>query len=148
MRPLVDLAYPDALRGRAAAGLLLLRLYAGLALMHHGYAKITNPFHWLDGAPGHPPGPLQALAAVSEFLGGLALIAGLLTPLACLGIACTMAYAAFTHISRGDPFVGRGASYEPALGYFVTALTLLLTGPGALSLDALIGRRVRDRATA
>jgi len=39
------------------------------------------------------PGFLQGLAALSEFGGGLALIAGLLTPLAAFGIACTMVVA-------------------------------------------------------
>lgn len=38
------------------------------------------------------------------------------------------------------------SSYEPALGYFVVALAVFLTGPGVLSLDAtlfktLFGRR-------
>lgn len=146
MRP-IDLLFPEPIRGRAAVGLLLLRLYAGLALMQHGKGKIANPFHWMDGAPSHPPGFLQALAALSEFGGGLALVLGLLTPVACFGIACTMAFAAYMHISRGDPFVGRGASFEPALGYLVTAVLLALAGPGAYSLDAVIGARLRARGT-
>lgn len=128
---------------RASAGLLLLRVYAGVALMMHGWGKIQNPMHWMDAMPGAPPGVLQALAALSEFGGGLALIVGLLTPLAALGIACTMAVAVFKHASRGDPFVGRGGpSFEPALGYLVTAVLLLLTGPGRYALDAVVfGRR-------
>lgn len=124
--------------------MLLLRVYAGCALMLHGRAKIANPFHWLDGAPGHPPGFLQALAAVSEFFGGLSLIVGLLTPLSCFGIACTMAFATFKHVSHGDPFVAHGGpSFEPALGYLVTAILVMLAGPGALSLDALLAARFR-----
>lgn len=136
---------PESVSHRASAGVLLLRVYAGLALMQHGQHKISNPFHWMGDGPGKPAAILQALAAVSEYLGGLAIALGLLTPLAAFGIACTMAYATFTHVSRGDPFVGRGGSFEPALGYCVTALLLILAGPGAYSLDAMIARRLRAR---
>ena len=57
--------------------------------------------------PGTPvPGVLQFLAAFSEFFGGLAFITGLLTPIAALGVACTMLTAIFTvHLKEGDPFV-------------------------------------------
>lgn len=140
---LLDLALPAPPSVRASVGLLLLRVYAGAALMQHGSHKITNPMHWMGDGPDKPAGILQALAAVSEYLGGLALILGLLTPLAAFGVACTMAYATWVHASRGDPFVGRGASYEPAMGYLVTAVLLILAGPGALSLDAALARRLR-----
>jgi putative oxidoreductase len=87
------------------------------------------------------PGFLQALAALSEFGGGLALVLGLLTPLAMLGVLCTMGYAAFFHISSGDPFVGFPRSWEPAALFFVIALCVLLAGPGRYSLDAQLFRR-------
>ena len=131
---------PDLLTSRASLGLLVLRLFAGVALMFHGWGKIQNPFGWMG--PNAPvPALLQGLAALSEFGGGLALVLGLLTPLAMLGVLCTMAFAASTHISRGDPFVGRG-SWELAGVYFTVAVMMLLTGPGRFSLDAkLFGRR-------
>jgi putative oxidoreductase len=44
------------------------------------------------------------------------------------------------HIRHGDPFVGSPRSFEPAAGYLAVALLMLLTGPGCLSLDALIFR--------
>jgi len=135
--------WPEAPSARASVGLLLIRVYAGAALMSHGWGKIQNPFHWMDRSGDAPPGVFQALAAVSEFGGGLGLIVGLLTPLAAFGIACTMAVAVFKHASKGDPFVGRGGSYEPALGYLVTAKLLMLTGPGRYSLDALVFGRKR-----
>lgn len=147
MRP-VDLLFPAPPEGRASSGLLLLRVYAGVALMQHGQTKIANPFHWLDRAPGAPPGFLQFLAALSEFGGGLCLALGLLTPVACLGIAFTMAYAVRFHVAKGDPFVGHEGSYEPALGYLTMAALLGLAGPGAYSLDALLGRRLRAKAPA
>ena len=130
--------------GPGAIGLLVLRVVAGSALMLHGLPKIKNPFGWMDfRGPSGVPGIFQFLAAFSEFFGGLALIVGLLTPIAALGIAFTMIVAAFkAHISQGDPFVNppgrQGGSWEPAAGYFAIALLLMLAGPGALSLDALL----------
>src|SRR5947209_5440160 len=82
---------------RASAGLLLLRVVVGAALAMHGYAKIKSdggPTGWAGSAF---PGYLQAAAVAAEFGGGIALIAGLLTPLAALGIAATMAVAIFQH---------------------------------------------------
>ena len=123
--------------------LLLLRFVAGLAFMLHGWGKIQNPFGWM-GPDAFAPGFFQALAAVSEFGGGLAWILGLLTPLASLGIASTMVVAAAMHaIMRGDPFVSSsGPSYELAVLYFCIAVLLIAAGPGRFSLDRRIfGRR-------
>jgi putative oxidoreductase len=126
--------------GRAALGLLIVRFVAGLALMFHGWGKIQQPFSWMP--PEAPiPGFLQFLAALSEFGGGLALIIGLLTPIAALGIACTMAFATFgVHMASGHPFVatGGGPSYELAAIYLASALLIILAGPGKYSLDALL----------
>lgn len=135
--------------GRGALGLLILRLVAGSALMLHGWPKIQHATHWMP--PGAPvPGFLQFLAAFSEFFGGMAFFAGLLTPIAALGVACTMLTAIFTvHLPHGDPFVTmHGASFESALGYFAIALTLMLTGPGRFSLDALLFGRQQATAQA
>jgi putative oxidoreductase len=119
----------------ACTALLLLRVVVGLAFMFHGWGKIQNPFGWM-GEDSWAPGILQALAALSEFGGGLAWVLGLLTPLASLGVASTMLVATFTHaIVKGDPFVGRGGSYELALVYLCIAMVILAAGPGAISID-------------
>ena len=116
--------------------LLLIRVVAGLAFMLHGWGKIQNPFGWM-GPDAFAPGIFQALAAVSEFGGGLALIIGLLTPLASAGIAATMSVALYMHaVMNGDPFVAKGGpSYELAALYFCIAVLLIAIGPGRLSLD-------------
>ena len=133
----IQRTFPAPVNARASVGLLLLRIYAGSALMEHGGAKIQNPMHWMDRGGDAPPGILQALAAVSEFFGGLGLVVGLLTPIAAFGIACTMLVAVRKHVGHGDPFVAHGGpSFEPALGYLVTAALLMLAGPGKFSLDA------------
>lgn len=134
-----ELFKPPRLSTRTSAGLLLLRLVSGLAFMHHGYGKIQSPLGWM-GPDSGVPAVFQALAAISEFGGGLAWMLGLLTPLASFGLACTMAVAVRLHaVVMGDPFVssGKGGSYEPALLYLCVALLLLLAGPGRLSLDRL-----------
>lgn len=128
----------------ADVALLLLRVVAGVAFMLHGWGKIQNPFGWM-GPDAFAPGVFQALAAVAEFGGGLAWVIGLLTPLASLGIATTMAVAFYVHaVVRADPFVakGGGSSYELAVVYFAIAVLLIALGPGRLSLDrALFGPR-------
>jgi putative oxidoreductase len=131
---------------RGSIAVLLLRVIAGVAFMFHGWGKIQDPFHWLDKAPNAPPGFLQALAALAEFGGGLGLLLGLITPICAIGILCTMAYAAYTHISRGDPFVSKGGgSYELALVYLVIACAILLLGPGRYSVDyKLLGAKRRS----
>lgn len=128
----------------ASGALLLLRLVAGVAFLYHGYGKITNPFDWMQGAP--VPGILQALAAIAEFGGGIALILGALIPLAMLGLAITMAVATCMHaFVMKDPFVAQGpgqGSYELALLYFAIAIMFMAVGPGKFSVDSkLFGER-------
>ena len=122
--------------------LLLLRVVGGLAFILHGWGKIQNPFGWM-GPDAFAPGIFQALAALSEFGGGICWILGLLTQLASLGIAATMLVATFLlAVMMGDPFVGQNGSYELALLYFVIAILFILLGPGRLSLDwKVFGRR-------
>lgn len=124
--------------GRGAVGLLAVRLIFGTALTLHGLQKISSPFGWM-GPDAPVPGVLQFLAFLSEFGGGIALLFGLLTPLAALGIAFTMAVAMAT-AHAAHPFVGApgSPSKELAASYFGIALLMLLTGPGSLSLDALL----------
>jgi len=120
--------------------LLLLRVVAGVAFMLHGWGKIQNPFGWM-GPDAFAPGVFQALAALSEFGGGLAWVLGLLTPLASAGIASTMAVAFYLHaVMRGDPFVatGAGAASEPAALYFCIAVLFIALGPGRMSLDRVL----------
>ncbi|MGV3616616.1 MAG: DoxX family protein [Fimbriimonas sp.] len=128
--------------GAPAIGLLILRFVFGLGLVLHGFPKIQNPTGWMGDKM---PGFLQLAAALAEFGGGIALILGLLTPPAAVGVAITMAVAILT-AHAGDPFVasGNGKSFEKAALYLASALGLLFVGPGALSLDAAIFGRRRE----
>jgi putative oxidoreductase len=137
--------YPAFVRGPGALGLLLLRVVMGAAFILHGWPKIQHPLDWM-GPTADMPGVLQALAAVAEFGGGAALVLGLLTPLAALGIACTMATALYK-VHLNDPFVGAPGkpSKEFAAVYLAAALLFLIIGPGVLSLDALLARSWRRK---
>jgi putative oxidoreductase len=126
--------------GRPALALLFLRVVFGLALIIHGFPKIQHPFNWM-GPQAPVPGFLQFLAALSEFGGGIALVLGLLTSLASLGIFCTMLFAILmVHLRAGQPFVdpAGGPSFELPSHYLIIALALIIGGPGNLSLDSRI----------
>ncbi len=140
--------YPDLVGPQVSAGLLVLRLVVGAALVLHGWPKIQNPMGWMP-ADAPVPGFFQACSAVAEFGGGIALILGLVTRVAALALVVNMAVAATFHIRRGDPFVNLtgGPSFELAAAYFACAVLFLLAGPGRLSLDAVAfgGLELDDR---
>jgi putative oxidoreductase len=140
MEKLKRMLQPYPRSGGASAALLLLRLVVGTAFIIHGWPKIQNPFGWM-GPQSPVPGFFQLLAAVSEFGGGIAWVLGLLTPLAALGIGCTMTVAVYMHsMVLHDPFVNLtgGRSFELASAYLCIAVLLLAMGPGRFSLDASV----------
>jgi putative oxidoreductase len=141
----MGLIYPPFPGLRGSVGLLLIRGVTGAAFIFHGWPKIQNATTWM-GPNADMPGFMQAAAAASEFGGGIALIAGLLTPLACLAIAGVMVTAISTvHLKYGHAFVGKPGepSWELAAVYLCIVLAVLLLGPGKLSLDGLIFGRSR-----
>ena len=141
----MGLIYPPFADIRGSIGLLLIRGVTGAAFIFHGWPKIQNATTWM-GPNAEMPGFMQAAAAASEFGGGIALIVGLLTPLACLAIAGVMVTAISTvHLKYGHAFVGKPGdpSWELAAVYLCIVLAVLLLGPGKLSLDGLIFGRSR-----
>ena len=137
--------YTDIGNRIGSLGFLVLRLVMGVAFVLHGGPKIQAPLDWM-GPDAPVPGILQALAAIAEFGGGFALILGLLTRVASLGIGAVMVAAiGMVHVPQGDPFVNPGGpSYELAAVYLACSLLFLFMGPGHFSLDAMLFGKSRE----
>ena len=128
------------------AGLAILRAVTGTIFMAHGAQKLF--VYGLDGVAGGfaqmgvPfPGVMGPLVGFVELFGGLALIAGLLTRLAGLGLTAVMLGAmVLVHLPAGF-FLPNG--YEFVLMLAASATTLAITGAGRYSLDARVARRRR-----
>jgi len=125
-------------------GLAWLRLFAGIGMAGHGYGKLfgahmngfTDSVAKL-GLPGDAQMMAQ-LAAWSEFAGAILVIIGLLTRVSALMIVGTMCVAFFV-AGSGQPFGER----ELAFTYLAAFGTLVLTGPGRLSVDAALEMAMR-----
>lgn len=127
-------------------GILILRLLVGLLVAGHGVQKVSSHLggRGLEGgaeefrADGFRGGVLTALAAGGGQIGsGLLLAAGVLTPLAATGVIGVMTVALTVKWRHGLWVQNDG--YEYPLVLVGTAAALATTGPGAWSLDAVLG---------
>ncbi|MCP9833926.1 MULTISPECIES: DoxX family protein [unclassified Cyanobium] len=151
---IVTLLVPVGPSPAAGVGLLLLRLFVGVAFIRHGWPKLRNLKTWSTAMK--TPEWLCFLSAASMWGAGIALIPGLLTPLAALAILVSMAYAMVLELVSGTPFiapdpyqipegdyagpmgVGEPPSWEKAAMYVVMCLVLITSGGGLFSLDDLL----------
>ena len=95
------------------------------------------------------PVALGAAAVYVQFISGLLLVVGLLTPLAAFGIGVTMVVAVVMLVRAGESFINPGGhSWESAALYAVLMLCLMMLGAGRYALDATLFTRdpVADRA--
>src|SRR5215218_8827064 len=118
--------------------LLVLRVgSASLMLVKFGWDKLT---HFSQIAPKFSDpfhiGSTTSLSLVvfAEFFCSAFIILGLFTRLACIPLIIAMAVALLFN-GNGD-FFGKGAN---AGLYLICFLTLLITGPGKVSLDRFLG---------
>ena len=130
-------------------GLLILRVFTGVLLIHHGYEKLANIENFAAAfvRPLHLPFPitLSYLAAFSEIIGSWLLITGFLTRFGALAIAGTISVAIYHAIVVN----GFNIYLLELLGlYFAAAAMVLAAGPGRFSLDELLVRKIAPSARA
>ena len=75
----------------------------GLAFIRHGWPKLRNLRTWATTMS--TPEWLCFLSSASMFGGGIALLLGLLTPLAAFAILVSMVYPVVLEIRSGFPFI-------------------------------------------
>jgi putative oxidoreductase len=128
-------------------GAFLLRLVLGIAMVWHGYDKVIpsggfhggNTFSALNHH-GHfvaslgLPYWLGYVSALTEFIGGILLILGLLTRFAAFLVSINM-LVALVLVNRHHGYAG--SEYSMAL--FAIAVMLVFYGAGAAALDRRIG---------
>ena len=126
---------------------LILRVMAGIVMAAHGWQKLTEfgPANFGSQALanlGVPlPGFMGYVVTFVELIGGILLIVGLISRLAALILAIEMVFTTLlvkTHVGFIAP-QGSGAGAELDLILLAVFLTILLVGPGRLSLDELLG---------
>jgi putative oxidoreductase len=131
-------------------GALALRIPVGIIFAAHGAQKLFGWFggYGLEGtgqffgSVGLNPGYLMALlAGLAEFVGGVALVLGVLVRPAAAALAFAMLIAIFAvHWDKG--FFAASGGYEYALALFAASLALLFSGAGRFSVDrAITGER-------
>ena len=129
--------------------LLVLRLVLGAVMIGHGYGKVFGGLpHFAQfirtlGLPGW----LAYASAVTEFFGGILVIAGLCTRCVSLAILIDLLVVIWkVHWKRG--FIGNGG-YEFPLAVAAIAFALIFFGAGPIALDSIRkgggGRRTKSK---
>ena len=137
-----------------AYGLAVLRLIVAAVFIAHGAQKLFGIWggYGLAGTAGffeqigvRPAYPLALIVAIIEFGGGLMLAAGAMTFVVSIALATVMVGAMWkVHAAHGfflASVPGQGNGIEFTLVLLGALVALMLSGPGAMSID---GRRARS----
>lgn len=137
----------------------VLRLALGLMILPHGAQKLLGWFggHGPKGTLAYfrnqlgIPTAFGALAIAAEFFGGLGLVLGVLGRVAAFGVGVTLLVASFQHFRNGF-FMNwsgrqRGEGWEFHVLALAIAVTVIVLGSGAWSVDAVIASHAGLLAT-
>ncbi len=129
---------------RVDAGLLVLRVAIGIVFLLHGGQKLfVFGFSGVTGFFGHigvpMPGITGPLAGIVELLAGGALVIGLLTRLAALGLAIDMLGAILILRLHAGFFLPAGGEFELTL--LAANVAIAIAGAGYYSTDRVIAER-------
>jgi putative oxidoreductase len=130
--------------GLRSWGIFLLRVVVGVIFVMHGWQKLSWGFHSVAGfltSLGIPQPTLAAVVLTAvEFLGGIALILGLLTRYAAAPLAVdTLVAIIKVHIKNGF-FMPNGVEFPLLL--LTANIALMLAGAGALSVSAFRKKKI------
>ncbi len=126
--------------------LALARVWIGVMIFAHGWRHVgalrSGPgmANWFESL-GLKPGPLHAwTVTLTELAAGVALVLGLLTPVAYGGVAAILLVAAVTNHRQNGFFLSSAREgWEYVVGIAVLSIALGTLGPGRWSLDHAIG---------
>ncbi len=121
---------------------LLLRVWVGANFVAHGYPKISKSrqqtFQWTKSLG--VPAALTYAAIILEFFGGLSLIIGFIVPIVAFFIALEMVGASLLKKTKmKGQYIGGTVAYELDVTYLLLAISLIILGAGAFSVDSVIG---------
>jgi putative oxidoreductase len=133
LRVAAPLAFLPPLLARIAVGVVFMQTGWGKL---HGLGKITDYFTSL-GIPA--PHFNAVLVASTEFFGGCLLCAGLLTRMAAIPMTITMVVAISTARRKDLGGIADLFGFEE-FTYLIVFVWLAIAGPGAASIDRLLGR--------
>lgn len=121
--------------------LLVIRLALGAIMATHGYHKVFGGLHQfaqMVGSMGVPTW-LAYVAAFTEFLGGLLLLAGFFTRPAALAVCVDLIVAIWkVHLHSGLLGSPERPGYEFPLAAAALAFALIFFGGGPISLDHVL----------
>ena len=135
--------------------LLILRVSAGVLMIHHGLEKLQDPAGFTSFIVDQYFSFLPFdhilwtyLAAYTQIIGSVFLVLGIATRPAVIGLLSTMLFAMVFHFLdtglQGAPFAiveAHNYEFETSALYFFIFLVLAIAGSGSLSLSSIYRNR-------